>query len=213
MKYFIIIKDKSTRVPDKNFRILGDKPLYRWLVDKLPSNETFINTDSDRVEGDFNIIKRSEKHIRWENEQPTSPVLDMINEFLDNHVEDENEIIVTPHVTSPFLTKETILKATEKLGEYDSIMSCTSHKEFAYLKRNNGVIPINFHPKAVKRTQDLDPIIFQNGAFFIFTKKTFKEHNNRVGSNPYFYELDIPESIEIDYEEDYKLASMICEGV
>ena len=119
MKYFIIIKDKSARVPNKNFRILGDKPLYKWLTDKLPLNETFINTDSNRVEGGFTIIKRSEKHIRWEIDLSTSPVLDMINEFLEKYVEDEHEIIVTPHVTSPFITKETILKASKKIGEYD----------------------------------------------------------------------------------------------
>ena len=39
----------------------------------------------------------------------------MIRNFLKNHVEDENEIIVTPHVTSPFLKRSTIIKAAKFL--------------------------------------------------------------------------------------------------
>jgi CMP-N-acetylneuraminic acid synthetase len=45
-----------------------------------------------------------------------------------------------------------------------------------------------------------------NGAFFIFTKRTFIKYNNRLGKNPYYFVLSMPESIEIDYQEDYELA-------
>ena len=48
-----------------------------------------------------------------------------------------------------------------------------------------------------------------NGSFFIFRKKTFKRYNNRIGKNPYYYELKFPESIEIDNKEDLNLARKI----
>jgi len=208
MKFFVIIKDQSERVPDKNFRMLGEKFLYKHLLDRLPDNKTYVNTDSKRVEGKFIIIERKEKHILWEKERPSSPVLSMIEDFLNEHVQDENEIIVTPHVTSPFLKLETILEASRLIGEYDSVLSCTIHKEFAYLKSDKEIKPINFGYNMVKRTQDLDPIIFQNGAFFIFTKKTFMEQKNRIGVNPFFFKLSFPESLEIDYEQDYALAKL-----
>ena len=50
-----------------------------------------------------------------------------------------------------------------------------------------------------------------NGAFFIFTKKTFKENRNRTGKNPYFYPITFPESIEIDNKEDWELAKRVYE--
>ena len=50
-----------------------------------------------------------------------------------------------------------------------------------------------------------------NGAFFIFTKKTFKENNNRTGKNPYFYPITVPESIEIDDDKDWYLAKRVYE--
>lgn len=213
MKYFIIIKDQSERVPNKNFRLIGDKPLWRVMVDKFQGEEVFINTDSERVLEDnlswVNSYKRSQKHIDMENTADVSPVLSMIEEFLDNYVEDENEIIVTPHVTSPFITKETIEKASELIGEYDSVQACTEHKEFSYFQEK----PINFNLDVVQRTQDLEPIVMGNGAFFIFTKKSFKEHKNRVATNNKFYPLNSIEAIEIDYEEDFNLADIVFNGL
>ena len=58
--------------------------------------------------------------------------------------------------------------------------------------------PVNFDENVVQKTQDLKPVVMGNGAFFIFTKKTFKENNNRTGKNPYFYPLNTIEGIEID---------------
>ena len=48
-----------------------------------------------------------------------------------------------------------------------------------------------------------------NGAFFGFTKKTFKENNNRIGKKPYFYVLPPIEDIEIDNHNDLKLAKLV----
>ena len=39
--------------------------------------------------------------------------------------------------------------------------------------------------------------------------KTFKENNNRVGKNPYFYPITFPESVEIDDKEDWELAKRV----
>ena len=66
------------------------------------------------------------------------------------------------------------------------------------------------NPKKITKTQNLNPVLMSNGAFFIFKKKTFLKYNNRVGKKPYFYEITFPESIEIDTIEDLKLAQQIC---
>ena len=48
-KFFVIIKDKSERVPDKNFVLLGNKPLWMHLLDKLQDEQVFVDTDSTRI--------------------------------------------------------------------------------------------------------------------------------------------------------------------
>ena len=49
MKFFIIIKEKSERLRDKNFLDLGGKPLFKHLLDELQGQDVFIDTDSDMI--------------------------------------------------------------------------------------------------------------------------------------------------------------------
>tara|TARA_Y100001963_G_scaffold124270_1_gene174945 strand:+ start:411 stop:1067 length:657 start_codon:yes stop_codon:yes gene_type:complete len=215
MKFFIIIKKHSERLKHKNFLDLGDKPLFRHLLDELNGEDIFVDTDSHVIHGYYkdknvNCYMRNQKFIDLEssNDFKVSPVLLMIENFLDKYVEDEDELIVTPHVTSPFIKLDTIIKASKKLDEgYDSVQACTQHKEFTYFKGE----PVNFNPDVVQKTQDLEPVTMGNGAFFIFTKKTFKDNKNRTGKNPYFYPITFPESVEIDDREDWELAKRVYE--
>ena len=137
--------------------------------------------------------------------------LSMIKNFLTKYVNNDNEIIVTTHVTSPFIKIKTIKNAIKKLKNYDSVAAVTKDYNFAWVKnKSNKLIPINFNPRVVTKTQNLNPIIQSNGAFFIFKKKTFMKYNNRIGKKPYYYEINFPESIEIDSQEDLNLARKVC---
>jgi CMP-N-acetylneuraminic acid synthetase len=213
MKHFIYIKENSQRVQRKNFQPVANLPLWKNLIYRLSGEDVYIDTDSEEIlqecknVDNITCYKRLDRHIELENsaEFGVSPALLMIDRFLDTYVEDENEVIVTPHVTSPFIKLQTIKSAAEKLDEgYDSVQACTIHQEFAYYKNQ----PINFEPSVVQKTQDLEPIKLGNGAFFIFTKKTFKENKNRVGKKPFLYPISTPQSIEIDTYEDLTLARM-----
>ena len=49
----IPIKSNSTRVKDKNFKPLGDKPLYQYIIDHCIEAESFddiyVDTDSEDI--------------------------------------------------------------------------------------------------------------------------------------------------------------------
>ena len=219
MKFFIIIKKKSQRIKKKNFAKLGGKQLWKHLILELKGQKVFVDTDSKEVilrcKKNFPWViayQRKKKFISLEEQQKKSPTLLMIDNFLDNFVKDNNEIVICTHVTSPFLKLKTIKKAIKKLNNHDSVTSVTKHQEFSWIlkgKKNKKFFPINFNPKVVSKTQNLDPVYMSNGSFFIFRKKTFKKYNNRIGKNPYYYELKFPESIEIDNKEDLNLARKI----
>ena len=212
MKFFIIIKEKSERLPNKNFLDLGGIPLYKHLLNELSTEDVYIDTDSDTIFNECKTLdnvtcyKRDATHVELENniEFGVSPVLLMIENFLNKYVQDENEVIITPHVTSPFITLKTMLDATKMLSEYDTVCACTEHQEFTYFKGE----PVNFNPDVVSKTQDLEPVKMGNGAYFIFTKKEFMKNKNRTSDNNYFYPIKFPESVEIDTLDDFKLAEM-----
>ena len=147
MKFFIIIKEHSQRLPNKNFLKLGDKPLYKHLLDELDGENVYVDTDSDFIYSELwnssvTCYKRNQEFIDLEvdGDFKVSPVLLMIENFLDKYVTDENEAIVTPHVTSPFIKLSTIREASAYLDVFDSVQACTEHKEFTYFKGQ----PVNF---------------------------------------------------------------------
>ncbi len=216
MKFFIYIKKKSQRIKNKNFKKLGKKELWKHLITELKGEKVYLDTDSKEILASckrsfpwVHAYPRQKKFIEFEEKKNISPALMMIDNFLDKFVKSDSEIVVSTHVTSPFLKLKTIKKAIKKLKTYDSVTSVTKHQEFSWMIKKKKVRPINFNPKIVEKTQNLDPIWMSNGAFFIFKKKTFKKFNNRIGIKPYYYELKFPESVEIDYKEDLELARKI----
>ncbi len=218
MIFFIIIKNNSSRIKKKNFRKVGNLQLWEHLIHTLKDQKVFIDTDSDLVINKCKKLfpwvqayQRDKKFIKLENVKNASPTLMMIKNFLKKYVTSDEEIIVTTHVTSPFIKIKTIKDAVKKLKKYDSVASVTKDFNFAWLEnKKKKLVPINFNPKVITKTQNLNPIIQSNGSFFIFKKKTFMKYNNRIGKKPYYYEIKFPESVEIDNYEDLILARKIC---
>ena len=135
IKFFIIIKENSERIKNKNFRTLNKMPLYMNLVNELIKENLYIDTDSDKIFNHINKLnkknivcyKRDKKYIELEKSKKfkISPVYLLIQNFLDNYCND-NDIIVTTHVTSPFIKKNTIYNAIEYLRKgYDSVSAAT----------------------------------------------------------------------------------------
>lgn len=217
MIFFIIIKHDSTRIKKKNFRKIGNLQLWEHLINTLKGQKVFIDTDSDllikkckKLYPWVQTYQRDKKFIKLEKVKNASPTLMMIKNFLKKYITDDEEIIVTTHVTSPFIKIKTIKEAVKKLRKYDSVASVTKDYNFAWFENNKKkLIPINFDPKVITKTQNLKPIIQSNGSFFIFKKKTFMRYNNRIGKNPFYYEVKFPESIEIDNYEDLILARKV----
>ena len=222
MKIFTYIKNNSSRLKKKNFQKLGELELWKHLIYEISQLgcEIFIDTDSDSILkecvddkklSNVKAYKRKKEFIIMENEhkENLSPSLLMIENFLENYVVDETETIVLTHVTSPFLSKETIIEAVKNYedGEYEYGHSVVKEHTFAFLNKFEN--PINFNPKVVQKTQNLEPLLLSNGAFFIFNKKVFMRDKNRWGKNIYFHFLNKIESIEIDYPEDLELAKIV----
>ena len=218
MIFFIIIKHNSQRIKNKNFKKIGKLELWKHLITTLKGEKVFIDTDSPKIIKSciksFPWVKaysRNKEFIKLEKTKKASPTLQMIKNFLSKYVNNPNEVIVTTHVTSPFLKLKTIKKAAKKLSNFDSVAAVTKDYNFAWIEnKKKKLVPINFDPKIVVKTQNLNPIVQSNGAFFIFKKKTFMKYNNRLGKKPYYFEMNFPESTEIDVKEDLDLARRIC---
>ena len=87
MKFFIIIKQHSERVKDKNFRLVGGIPLWKHLVNELTGQDVYIDTDSDKILDECKNIEhvtayaREQSHINLELDASfkVSPALLMLS--------------------------------------------------------------------------------------------------------------------------------------
>ena len=59
----------------------------------------------------------------------------------------------------------------------------------------------------MEQTQDLPKYYEENSAFYIFEPTVIKNFGNRIGQNPFFYEINEPYNIDIDTEEDWNKAT------
>ena len=146
IKFFIIIKEKSERIKNKNFIKIDKKPLYSYLLDELVNEQVYIDTDSVKLHRllskekkyiKFFVYLRDQKFIDLEKSKKfkVSPVLLMIENFIKKYCQ-KNDIIICTHVTSPFIKKQTIYNALKYLDKgYESVSSVTYHHEFGLIKK------------------------------------------------------------------------------
>ena len=130
-------------------------------------------------------------------------------EIIERFVQDvDADIYVLTHVTQPFTKAESIENALEKVksGQYDSAFSAVALQDYMWYQGK----PFNYDMTNIVRTQDLEPVYMETGAFFIFTKEVFTKLHQRIGKNPFIYEIDQFEAIDIDTAEDFEFAKIVA---
>jgi CMP-N-acetylneuraminic acid synthetase len=205
------MRHNSERVPGKNYRMLGDMPLYHHIIKSLLAcpyvNKICIDTDSPFILDDapkhfpVKLIERPE-HLRSGFEPMNNILLYDVN-FV------EADYYLQTHSTNPLLTTETITRAIEtflKPGDHDSLFGVTRLQTRLYDDQGR---PVNHNPDELLRTQDLPPVFEENSTMYIFSKEVLKERGNRIGRNPVMFEVSREEAVDIDEEMDFMLAEFL----
>ena len=96
--------------------------------------------------------------------------------------------------------------------EIDSIVSCNIHQTRFWRFENYGFCPINHNPGVLQQTQDLPKYYEENSLFYAFRSNHFVNTKMRIGNSPYFYETKFPENLDIDTEDDFKIAEALWEA-
>lgn len=217
--FFLPTRRGSERVVNKNTRPFAgtDGGLLRLKINQLleiPNIPIYLSTndpESISIAKTYNnsriiIIERPE-HLCL-----SSTVLSDFIDYVPTIIKEEH--IVWVHVTEPFITsyrlKESIEVYFDKIsGSYDSLMSCNKLQTFLWDKENNNFISHDRSIMKWPRSQDLKIFYEINSAIFINSKDNYIKYGDRVGQNPFLFELSKIESIDIDWEEDFKIAELL----
>ncbi|RKD34826.1 acylneuraminate cytidylyltransferase family protein [Lacrimispora algidixylanolytica] len=201
------IKLNNERLPNKNIKLLGSKPLIQYELDSLKetgmldsinvycSSEDVIPFVSDGV----NFIQRP-AYL----DLPTSNFSQIFENFMNTVHAD---IYVYAHATAPFITVETMAECIRVVqsGEYDSAFCASKIQDYLWQDGE----PLNFNATNVPRSQDLKPIYRETSGIYVFTREVFERYHRRIGEKPFVKEVSLKEAVDINNLEDFKLASAL----
>jgi N-acylneuraminate cytidylyltransferase len=203
----------SKRLPNKNISSLGGIPLIAHSILYAQQNndiidEVYVSTDDVAIkkialEYGAKVIDRPESLSG--DLEPTATALKHVLESLDFEVEN----VILLQATNP-LRPENVLKdafETYKNGNYDSLFTVSrNHQKLGKIEANK-FIPFNY--EIGQRSQDLEPLFFENGLLYI-TKVALILQNVIISKNAFPLEVNhIFSVIDIDGPEDLAYADFI----
>jgi CMP-N-acetylneuraminic acid synthetase len=210
------IKENSTRLPSKNFLDFGGRPMFEAILKTLSAvpqiDRIVINTDSQFVQmncdefyPEVEIVNRPE--FLCGDDVTMNTIIDYDIAQL------QGEHFLQTHATNPLLKTDTVKKAIDlylsSLDKFDSLFAVDKIQKRAYLSASS---PVNHSFTVMDQTQHLPPVYIENSNLFLFSKSSFKKaNNNRIGVCPQLFPMHAIEGIDIDHEEDYKLAKLLYE--
>lgn len=216
MKTIAIIpaRGNSKRLPNKNIKLLGGIPLMVHSVNYAKQHgfidAVYVTTDDNDLK--HIALQHGALVIDRPNElagdlEPTVTALKHVLQSIDDDI--ENIVLLQP--TNPlrpkFLLAETFQLFIEK--DYDSLFTVSrNHQKFGTI--NEDVFkPFNY--KIGQRSQDLEPLYFENGLLYI-TKSKHILNNEIITSNSFPLIVNHPfTSVDIDTQEDFDLAEFMIQ--
>ena len=208
----------SKRLPGKNKRLLGDRPLIVWSIDVARATsdvcDVLVSTD-DAVIADLALVAGA--LVPWlrppELATDSASSVDVALHALDWYENAKGSVdgVLLLQPTSPFRRRETIEQGIAAFcgGRRDAVVAVTAanpqNKES--FRIDAGVLqPLIEGTDPAVRSQD-PPGYEVSGAFYLISPADLRRHRTFLpaGTRPLVIESDV-ENIDIDSERDWILA-------
>ncbi len=207
---FIPIKANSERVKGKNFRLLNGKKLYEYIIEHSIGSDVFddiyIDTNSDEIseyaeKNNCLVINR-----KAELAQNTANGNDLLQYHFEQYP--NYDYYFQLFATAPYLQPESIRDCVNTLTSsaiYDSCFTAIRHQGFFWLNNTS----INYRPCILPRSQDMLPMVEETTGLYGITRAALAKYRCRIGAIPYIHFVNKFEAVDINTEEDLKLAEYI----
>ena len=220
MKIAIIpARGGSKRLPGKNTKLLGDKPLIAWTIEAaIESNvfdHVFVSTDSQEIADISKQYGAEVPFLRPEelasDTATTNDVITHLINWFESEYNQTTSLIAVLQPTSPFRNAKHIIEAFEKMRGKSakaiiSVCELEHPIQFCNQLGPGGSMASFIDLKNMKRTQDLEPTYRLNGALYIFDKGYVGRMQDLYSDGTYAYIMSSKTSIDIDTQEDFDLA-------
>ena len=219
MTVFLPCRAGSERIPNKNtkdFAGVTGGLLAVKLSSLLKSsliNKIVVSTNDEKVIKIAESLKNDKIYIdrRPEHLALSSTSTDEVVNYVPTIIKDDH--ILWTHVTSPFITSETLDKGIKMYYDnldkgFDSLMTVNKIQTFLWNEKGQ---PENYDRKVEKwpRTQTITPLYELNSGFFINSRENYIKYQDRIGQTPFLMESEGYEKVDVDWPDDFLLAEVI----
>tara|TARA_B100000902_G_C27245259_1_gene882259 strand:- start:422 stop:1102 length:681 start_codon:yes stop_codon:yes gene_type:complete len=218
LKNIIVIpaRKNSKRFRGKNLSILDGKPLISHTIEYAlkfaSSNRIWVNTDDELIidlSKKYNINNYLRPtHLAEDNSTTAQVIVDFALYLVKQEIQYEKIITLQP--TNPIRPDNLFNNACKSIdkSKKDSLMSVSLlNKKFGKISKEK-YLPSNYI--VGQRHQEIEPLYYENGLIYITSKKLLLSKNKLISENVYPLVTDhIGSNIDIDYEDDLKLAELI----
>ena len=221
----ILARGGSKRLPGKNIRILGGKPLIVWSIDvakDIPEIcDILVSTDDQAI---ATVCIEAGALVPWlrpvELATDTATSVDVALHALDWYEAENGAVdgILLLQPTSPFRTNETVKRGVSlfKKNNYQTVLGVShthAHPMWTFIIDGNYLIPFMQEHMLGKRSQDLRPAYVVNGGLYLIAPASLRANQSFVGSNimPILIE-SAKEALDIDTDWDFKIAELIVDN-
>ncbi len=224
---FIPARGGSQRIPDKNIKLLGDKPLIAYTIEAAKKSEMInrvvVSTDSIEIAQTAKQFGAEIPFMRPESiAKSDSTEMQFFEHALSWFAENENyvpSLIVLLYPTSPFRKPQTIDRAVREMlahPEADSLRSitlCTEHPYKMWVIGDDRYL----HPFVEGKDKNihtlsycvLPKIYIQNASIYITKPETIREKKSPTGNTIIPFVMDQVESVDINNVLDFELAEIL----
>lgn len=203
----------SKRFPEKNVKLLGELPLLAHSILYAQQNSSIIDdiyVSTDNKEIKKMALKYGAKVIDRPASisgdfEPTTSALKHVLQSIETDV--ENVVLLQP--TNPLRPEQLLKEAIEiyQKENYESLFTVSRNHQKLGKIANDKFIPFNY--SIGQRSQDLEPLFFENGLLYI-TKASLILNNIIISENAFPFEVNhIFAQVDIDTPDDLDYASYL----
>lgn len=218
----IAARGGSKRVPGKNLRLLGARPLLAWSVDvakDVPDIcDILVSTDDAAI---ASAAQNAGALVPWlrpaELATDTASSADVCLHALDWYERENGKVdgLLLLQPTSPFRSRATVLRGIElfRTGEHRPVVgvSTTPAHPFWCFRIEAGTLrPFIDTANLELRSQDLPPAYVVNGVLYVITPDDLRKRHSFMGGDAQALVIADPrEGIDIDSEWDWIIAQAV----
>jgi CMP-N,N'-diacetyllegionaminic acid synthase len=218
----IVARGGSKRLPGKNIRSLGGKPLIVWSIDVVQDIpqicDILVSTDSPAI---AEVARNADALVPWlrpghlATDEASS--VDVCLHAADWYENDRGAVdgVLLLQPTSPFRGRGTLSHGIEM---FQTSGHCTvlgvspahSHPLWCFEVQGQRMLPFVNGDGLRLRSQDLPPAYVINGAFYLAAPAQLREHRSFYGADMVPLIMNDPaESLDIDTEWDWRMAEAV----